>query len=219
MWWTLQEKSSTWYLWSTYGMSGQWSTKSTNHVGFIVEYNETGQLATKDQRKLFFNDPRRFGTIKLVSDVGLHEKKLRSLGPDVLDDPPMDPEIFAERILRKPNRTISEALMDQSCISGVGNYLKAEILYRAGVSPHRCVADLTAEEVTELWAETILSSRESYADHGASIRTYRSVDDEKGKAQFFFRVYSLVQCPLKHPIIREETKDGRTSWWCDRCQK
>ena len=219
MWWTLTGKDKTWYMWCTYGMSGQWSLKSSNHVGFIVEYNTSGSLVTRDQQKLFFNDQRRFGTIKFVSNNQQHIKKLKTLGPDILEDPPMPPELFAERILLKPNRTISEALMDQSCISGIGNYLKAETLHRARISPHRVVIDLTSEEIQELWAEAIVSCRESYADHGASIRTYKTVNDEKGSAQFYFRVYNSRQCPNGHSVIREETKDGRTSWWCSQCQK
>lgn len=62
------------------------------------------------------------------------------------------------------------------------------------------------------------TKRISYADHGASIRTYKTVDEEKGNAQFFFRVYGLKQCAAGHPVRREETKDGRTSWWCNLCQ-
>lgn len=219
MWWTLKGQDKTWYMWCTYGMSGQWSRTAGKHVAFIVEYNGSGSLITRDQQKLFFNDQRRFGTIKFVIDQKQHEKKLASLGPDVLEDPPVEPELFAKRILKKPNRTISEALMDQSCISGVGNYLKAEVLYRSGISPHRAVVELTSDEVMKLWSEVILSCRESYADQGASIRTYRTVDDGKGQAQFTFRIYNMKECPEGHTTVREETKDGRTSWWCKQCQK
>ena len=219
MWWTLQGETNPWYLWSAYGMSGQWSRKSSSNVCFVVEFNDTGQFVDKSQQKLFFNDQRHFGTIKFVSSLKVHQKKLASLGPDVLEDPPLDPELFAKRILLKPHRTISEALMDQSCVSGVGNYLKAESLYRAGVSPHRCVTDMTATEIEKLWSEVILSCRESYADQGASIRTYKTVDGDQGKAQFFFRAYNQKECPGGHKVTREETKDGRTSWWCPICQK
>jgi DNA-formamidopyrimidine glycosylase len=210
MWWTLKGSDKTWYLWSTYGMSGQWSRSPGKHTAFVVEY-VGGHL--------YFNDQRRFGTIKFVHRQNEHDKKLKSLGPDVLEDPPMLPELFAERILVKPSRTIAEALMDQSCVSGIGNYLKAEVLHRARVSPHRVVTDLTSEEIQELWAEAILSCRESYSDHGASIRTYRTVEDNKGKAQFYFRVYNQKKCALGHDVHREETADGRTSWWCQTCQK
>ena len=219
MWWTLKSHEKTWYMWCTYGMSGQWSRKAGKHVGFIVEYNGSGDIVAQDQQKLFFNDTRRFGTIKFVSNLKKHEAKLASLGPDILADPTIEPELFAKRILLKPNRTISEALMDQSCVAGVGNYLKAEALYRACISPHRPVVNMTSEEIMTLWSTVVLACRESYADHGASIRTYKTVDDAAGKAQFYFRIYNMKACPQGHPTIREETKDGRTSWWCKQCQK
>lgn len=210
MWWTLQGKSKSWYMWCTYGMSGQWSTKNKDHTCFIVDCGKT---------KMFFVDPRHFGTIRFTSSEKEHNDKLRSLGPDVLEDPPLTPELFAERILLKPHRTISESLMDQRCISGVGNYLKAEALYRSGISPHRPVIKLESEEIEKLWSEVVLSCRESYADHGASIRTYKTVEDEKGSSQFHFRIYNRKECPKGHSVLRDETADGRTSWWCDKCQK
>jgi len=210
MWWTLTGGDVTWYMWSTYGMSGQWSRTRGKHAGFIVEFEEGGEL--------FFNDTRRFGTVKFVSDPKTHAKKLASLGPDILDEPPVDPGIFAERILLKPTRTICEALMDQSCISGCGNYLKAEALFRSGISPHRIVTDLSSENILKLQYELLSAAWESYVDHGASIRTYRTVDGDKGNAQFYFRVYNMKQCPEGHPVKREDTLDGRTSWWCETCQ-
>ena len=100
MWWTLEGHNGTWHMFSTYGMSGQWSPYSGRHAGFIVEFNDSGQLITKDQQKLFFNDQRRFGTIKFISNQQDLTSKLKSLGPDILDDAPMTSEIFAERILK-----------------------------------------------------------------------------------------------------------------------
>jgi formamidopyrimidine-DNA glycosylase len=209
MWWTLQGQK-TWYMWTTYGMSGQWTTKEKNHTSFVVDCGA---------KKVFFVDPRHFGTIKFTSDEKEHRAKLASLGPDVLEDPPLSPGLFAERILLKPHRTISEVLMDQRCISGIGNYLKAEALYRSGISPHRPVINMTADEIEKLWSEVILSCRESYADHGASIRTYKTVGDESGESQFNFKIYNKKLCPNGHPVLREETLDNRTSWWCNQCQR
>jgi formamidopyrimidine-DNA glycosylase len=209
MWWTLQGKTQTWRMWTTYGMSGQWSLKPKQHTCFVIDFGD---------KQAFFVDPRHFGTIKFTCDEKEHEAKLASLGPDVLEDPPLSPELFAERILLKPHRTISEVLMDQRCISGVGNYLKAEALYRAGISPHRPVINMNANEIEKLWAEVILSCRESYADHGASVRTYKTVDDKSGKSQFSFRVYNRKVCEKGHATSREETLDNRTSWWCKECQ-
>jgi formamidopyrimidine-DNA glycosylase len=219
MWWTLEGGGQQYFAWITYGMSGQWSPQQSKHSSFIVEYNGSGEPVTRDTKKIFFNDPRHFGTIKFVSSEGELRAKLKTLGPSILDDVPMTPEIFAERILKKPNRTISEALMDQSCVSGCGNYIKAECLYRSGVSPHRGVTELESNEVVKLHEELLSVAHESYIDQGASIRTYKTVEGGKGEAQFFFRVYNQKECLKKHAVQREETLDGRTSWWCKECQK
>jgi len=218
MWWTLKGCNKTWYMFSTYGMSGQWLSYFGKHSGFIIKFNDSGCLSDADD-KLFFNDQRRFGTIKFISDLSTLTAKLKSLGPDILDDFPMTSEIFAKRILLKPNRTISEALMDQRCVSGCGNYLKAEALHRSYVSPKRLVIELRSVEIIKLHDELLKAARESYSDHGASIRTYKTVEGNKGKAQFYFRVYNQKKCANGHDVHREETADRRTSWWCQTCQK
>jgi endonuclease-8 len=122
-------------------------------------------------------------------------------------------------MLKKPTRTIAEALMDQSGVAGVGNYIKAECLLRAGISPWRNVTEITSEEYVKLCGSVIDVATESYEAQGASIRTYRNVDGSKGRKQFEFEIYSRKECPKGHPTIREETPEGRTSWWCGSCQK
>jgi DNA-formamidopyrimidine glycosylase len=212
MWWVVGE----WKLFCTYGMSGQWTRAAVDKntaVSIWVDDSDGSNLF-----RINFRDPRRFGTLKFVKNDRELQKKLDSLGPDILSDTPMTSEIFAKSLLIKPNRTIAEALMDQSCVSGVGNYLKAETLYRSRISPHRRVIDMSAKEIYSLWQNTIDSAKESYLDHGASIRTYKTVEDTAGRGQFYFRVYSKKKCPENHDVVSEDTKDGRTSWWCPNCQ-
>lgn len=214
MWWKFTfPNSQDYYLHITYGMSGGWFTSPTKHTAFIVEYDDVGE-----SKKIFFNDPRHFGTLKFVSSKQEHEKKLASLGPCILSGG-LTSEIFARNILDKPNRTISEALMDQSVISGVGNYLKAEVLYRSEISPWRSVTDITANEYQILAKNVVDVALQSYRSQGATISTYRTPDGSKGTTQFDFLVYSKKACPKDHPVIRDETPDGRTSHWCVQCQK
>ena len=210
MWWKLTSSQKTCYMHCTYGMSAGWFRTPTKHTAFIFEYG--------DGSKLFFNDIRHFGTIKFVHTLEEHTSKLATLGPCILGGG-VTPEIFAENVLKKPGRTIAEALMDQSCVSGVGNYLKAEALYRSGISPWRIVTEISPNEFVTLCQEVIASATESYRSQGATIKTYKTMDGSSGSAQFQFRVYSLKNCPLDHPIRHEETPEGRTSWWCDQCQK
>jgi DNA-formamidopyrimidine glycosylase len=220
MWWRFRfpSESRDWYMHCTYGMSGGWYTSPSKHTSFVVEYSGSGVPITRDAQKIFFNDPRHFGTVKFVDDPKEHEKKLKTLGPCILG-PRLDAVLFAENVLSKPERTIAEALMDQSVVSGCGNYIKAEVLYRAGVSPWRNVADIGPEEYLLLRDSMWDVAGESYTTQGATISTYRTPDGDKGTTQFNFRVYSKKTCPKGHNIVREETPEGRTSHWCPSCQK
>lgn len=109
--------------------------------------------------------------------------------------------------------------MDQRTVAGVGNYIKAECLYRSGISPWRLVTDITEAEYVKLCGDVIGVAQESYASQGATISTYKTVDGSRGTTQFNFQVYSRKECPKGHPVLRQETPDGRTSHWCSVCQK
>lgn len=220
MWWKfdLMNDPVPWFMHCTYGMSGGWFTSPTNHSAFVVEYSDSGIPVTRDTQHVFFNDPRHFGTIKFVRGGEVHEKKLRSLGPCILTSQ-MTPSLFATKVLGKPVRTIAEALMDQATVSGIGNYIKAEVLYRSGVSPWRPVTEITPQEYEEMCQHVLDVASESYKSRGATISTYRTVDGQKGATQFDFKVYSMKRCPLGHEVSREETPEGRTSHWCKVCQK
>lgn len=212
MWWKFVSDDASWYMWCTYGMSGQWTTEVTKHTSFIVEYD------SGENKKIVFNDQRHFGTIKFVNDNKLHLKKLASLGPDMLSNPPDDVE-FSIRVLKKSHRTIVENIMDQSIVSGVGNYVKSEALYRAGISPHKIVSELTSTELILLRKSIIDVLLESYESKGATFNSYRNPDGTKGTKQFKFRVYDRKVAPCGHIVCVEETKDHRTSHWCPQCQK
>jgi len=220
MWWyfSFPREWEDWYLHCTYGMSGGWYTSPSKHTAFIVEYNGSGVAVSRDTAKVFFNDPRHFGTLKFVRGAASHRKKLSTLGPCVLTSQ-MTPGLFAEKILGKPTRTIAEALMDQASISGCGNYIKAEVLYRAGVSPWRPVIDITPLEYESLHKSVVQVATDSYKSQGATISTYRTPDGHAGTTQFDFKVYSRKTCPHGHVVVREQTPEGRTSHWCPVCQK
>lgn len=209
MWWTFKTGKDNWRMWCTYGMSAQWSRTPTKHAAASVFFEGSS---------IHFNDPRHFGTLKFVYDEEEHKKKLATLGPDVLE-PGLSADLFAQKVLSKPIRTIAEALMDQKTISGCGNYMKSECLFRSGISPWRSVTDILSEEYVKLCGHVCDVASEAYSSQGASIETYRTVDDEKGSTQFNFQAYSRKTCPSGHIILREETPDGRTSWWCSICQK
>lgn len=215
MWWTL---STGWRVWCTYGMSGQWTTHRPDEHTALVAWTDfldgTGLLAVG------FRDPRHFGTVRFMHDPtgALTQKKLATLGPDMLGDPPPTHQQFGARLLVKPQRTLAEALMDQRCVSGVGNYVKAEALWAARLSPHRTCADLRDHEVAALCDAVVGVMRASYASGGATIHTYVNPDGSTGGAQQRFAAYGRRHDPAGLEVKRETTLDGRTTWWVPEWQ-
>lgn len=198
------------FIYNTLGMTGSWSVTETKHSRVIFRLGDGTQV--------FFNDQRNFGTLKLVP--GRHElvKKLKSLGPDMLSEQVSDAR-FTECLMKKPEWTLSEALMDQSIVSGVGNYVKAESLYRAQLSPHRTVQSLDSTDFSRLRHSVQLVLQDAYKRGGASIQTYRDFDGKEGEYSQRFLVYNQEQDPNGNRVIREQTADGRTTHWVPAVQK
>ena len=215
MWWTLRPDMTceTWYLFCTYGMSGMWTTIPLDkHTTAIASVRGIFSHATVQ-----FHDPRHFGTLKFVRGKEALDRKLATLGPDMLNAPPNE-EPFREALLRKGHKTLAEVLMDQSVVSGVGNYVKAEALYLARLSPHRRPDELITAEISRLRRAIIDVMKASYESGGATFATYFQGDGRPGQATSRFVVYGNRTDPLGNPVVREETKDGRTTHWVPAVQ-
>lgn len=194
------------YLVNTLGMTGSWSFKQTNHSHISFEFSKN---------LLYFNDIRHFGTIKFLSNQDF-EKKIKSLGPDMLSSPPN--QIEFNKILNK-NINITKLLMTQNYLSGIGNYIKSEALYRAKISPHRKANDLSQLELSNLRDEIISVMKQSYQLQGATLANYYTMNQEKGKFTDFLQVYGKITDPSGNSITKETTLDGRTTWWVKNIQR
>lgn len=199
----------TWWAWNTLGMSGGWRSEHSKH-GHV-------ELRTKS-RSVFFTDIRNFGTLKFTNSLEETNKKKKTIGPNHLSDEISD-ALFKERLMKCRNKTLPEALMNQSLIGGIGNYIKAEVLYRAGISPHRLVGSLDDTEFSNLNEATREVIKTSYARRGATISTYRDIDGAGGDFVFYFRVYGRAVCDKGYPVVREVTKEGRMTHWVPQLQK
>ena len=197
------------YVWNTLGMTGGWSPEKRKHsrVEFCLD----------DGTHVYFNDQRNFGTLKFVKGRHALIQKLKSLGPDMLASDVCD-EKFTEKIRSKSKWTITKALMDQSVVAGVGNYVKADALWLSGLSPHRTVSSLTEEELSLLNRSIKKVLRESFRSGGATIRTYENFDGSSGEYAQRFLVYNQKRDPNGNVVIKEKTPDGRTTHWVPNVQ-
>lgn len=199
-----------WYIYNTLGMTGKWSWTANKFSCLKL---------TIGDKDLYFEDMRRFGTINFErSDLRDNplRNKLQQLGPDMLSCPPKDTEFLS--LMREQNKkNICQVLMNQKIISGIGNYIKSEALFRSGINPNNLILDLDQDQLKQLRLAIIDVMTESYNQQGATLRDYQHLEGS-GKFADFFRVYSKKTCPKGHAITSAETPDKRTSWFCLTCQ-
>ena len=197
-----------WSVWSTLGMTGGWSVDSGRHARVRLRF-EDGNI--------HFNDQRNFGTMTLRKGPNALKKKLASLGPDIMERD-FRPERIVHSLRKRDNWNVTKALMDQSVVAGIGNYVKAEALWLARVDPWANVHDLTDAELTELVMAANRVCEESFRSGGATMRTYLNFDGEAGDYADGFMCYGQSEDPEGNEIVRETTPDGRTTHWAPKRQ-
>jgi formamidopyrimidine-DNA glycosylase len=172
-----------------------------------------------DHKRLWFSDPRRFGTGQLVvGDAELQRFLEARLGIDPFD------ERFGGGMLRalaKGRRgPIKPFLLDQRNIAGIGNIYADEALFRAGIHPRRAAGSLTPRQY-ELLAETIREVLIAGIDsRGASIDDFRHLDGARGSFQDRFLVHRREHepCPVCGRPIEKIVVGGRGTYVCRHCQ-
>jgi formamidopyrimidine-DNA glycosylase len=187
----------------------------------VVFHMSSGAIVT-------FNDPRRFGFMKLVRRDRLDaEPLLRRLGPEPLGNA-FDAAMLARACAGK-RTTLKAALSDQRVVAGLGNIYVCEALYRAHLSPKRIaatIADRTDKpnERAERLVEGIRAVlNEAISDGGASLRDHRLTDGDLGMFQHRFRVYDREgeKCRTAgcRGTVKRIVQNGRSTFYCPVCQK
>jgi len=145
---------------------------------------------------IVFNDPRRFGYMKKT--------------------------------------TLKAALLDQRVVAGLGNIYVCEALYRAHLSPRRQASTLATRagqrkgvaggEPTD-FAKRLVEAihavlNEAIRAGGSSLRDHRQTSGELGYFQHSFKVYDREGEPCGcGGVVRRFTQNGRSTFWCPKCQK
>lgn len=171
--------------------------------------------------KLFFNDQRKFGWIKLYPTSQIDElPAIVKLGPEPLVGDPW-PE-FLKRIRRHQSMSIKPAILDQTTIAGVGNIYADESLWLAKIHPQTKVASLTDDDLKRLLDGIIQSMTESLSAGGSTARNYVKADGSRGDyLEKFAAVYKRNDQPCKRcgRDIAKIKVAGRGSHYCPYCQQ
>jgi formamidopyrimidine-DNA glycosylase len=218
------------------GMSGSFRVGAE---GRIAKYHHETSKSTKHDHVVFhmsngatvtFNDPRRFGSMKLVARAKLeHEPQLASLGPEPLGNE-FDAAMLAMACAGKKT-SLKAALLDQCVVAGLGNIYVCEALYRAHLSPKRQASTIAERNgKPNARALALVDAIKSVLNDaikagGSSLRDHRRADGSLGDFQHNFQVYDRegAPCPTckgkNKTTIKRIVQSGRSTFYCPSCQK
>jgi formamidopyrimidine-DNA glycosylase len=177
---------------------------------------------------VIFNDPRRFGYMKVIARKGLEDEPLlKALGPE-----PLGNEFDAAMLARScegKKTSLKAALLDQRVVAGLGNIYVCEALFRSHLSPKRQASTLATKkhEPTD-HAKRLVTSIHAVLNQaikagGSSLRDHRQTSGELGYFQHSFQVYDregeTCQSGGCGGIVKRFTQNGRSTFWCPKCQK
>ena len=177
---------------------------------------------------IVFNDPRRFGYMKIIARNALEDEPLlKDLGPEPLGNE-FDAAMLARSCFNKKT-SLKAALLDQRVVAGLGNIYVCEALFRSHLSPRRLAATLATKkgEQTDR-AERLVGAIHSVLNQaikagGSSISDHRLTSGELGYFQHSFQVYDREgeKCHTKgcSGIVRRFVQNGRSTFWCPKCQR
>ncbi len=191
--------------------SEDWNAKlPNNHTRVVIDLS--------DGSKLFFNDLRIFGWMKLVKTEAFRAQ-ISKLPPDVVDEA-FTFDYFSS-VLGKSGRAIKLVLMDQQKIGGVGNIYANDALNLAKINPKRPAKSFNSDEGEKLYIAVKEVIAKGIKFGGATYSDYRDVKGQGGRYQEHFLVYNREgeKCQNCGGEIKKITLGGRGTYFCADCQK
>lgn len=203
IWWEFVDSEIT--LWNTLGMSGWWYQEDYKHNNLEFKISKS---------KYYFNDVRNFGTFKICTKENL-KKKLDGLGPDVFVKKD-ESELFIKKIIKKrDDMLIGSALLDQKVLSGVGNYMRADILYLSKVNPFKKLSQLNNKQLKLIYKNAKYIANRAFKIQ--NNKTYKDLIHPSMGDRFFF-IYSMDTDP-KGNKVKKDKLGTRTIHWVPEIQK
>lgn len=191
-------------------------------IGKLPDKNTRVEITFSDDSKLFFNDQRKFGWMRLLPTIEVPNIDfMMRVGPEPLEET-FTPKVFIQRIRKRNNSVIKAAILDQTVLAGVGNIYADESLWGAKVHPVTRVKDVSDERLKKLHYEIRCVLNLSIEKGGSTNKNYVNAEGKRGSYTDFARVFRREgqDCPI-HPgtaIIKIRVA-GRGTHICLKCQK
>jgi formamidopyrimidine-DNA glycosylase len=173
-----------------------------------------------DGTELRYRDVRKFGTMHLYKKgEEFIQPPLLELGPEPFSEE-FTKEYLAEK-LKKTNRRIKTALLDQKLFVGLGNIYVDEALFRSGIHPERIASSLNPDEISVLHEQIVATLSEAVKKGGSTIRSYVNSQGQIGMFQLDLYAYGRKgeACKKCGTPLEKTTVGGRGTHYCPNCQR
>ncbi len=208
------------YLLSHLGMTGSYRIERS---GFEVKPHDRVIVDLDDGDSLVYNDIRKFGEFKIV-DITFGKEfpdKFDLYAPEPLSNGFTGEYLF--NALARISAPIKVAIMRQELTVGVGNIYASESLFASKISPLRPANSLTKNECRLLVREIKKVLLKSLESGGTTISDYKRPDGSEGKFALSLKVYGRAGQDCKRRgctgKVSKITQTGRSTFYCDKCQK
>lgn len=208
------------YFYSHNQLYGKWYIKA---AGKYPKTNRQlrAELQTDQKSALLYSASE----IDVMDGESLKEHPyLVKLGPDILRT--ITPEKIAERTVSKKfsGRSFAALLLDQKFLSGVGNYLRSEILFDAGIHPANRPKDLSEEKIIQFSKSVLQIAHRAYESNGITLDEKRVRELKRnGEKRRGYRHYVFARadknCRRCGNTIKKISMSGRRLYLCEQCQK
>lgn len=205
------------YLCSHLRMEGKYYLKNHNDT---IEKHEHIIFTFEDDTDLRYHDTRKFGRMALIAkDQITNYLPVSKQGLE-----PIDSKLTKEYLYNKiksSNISIKTLLLDQTIISGLGNIYANEVLFSSQINPFQKGKETTIQDCQKIITSSKKIITEAIKCGGTTIKSYTSSLGVIGTYQTHLMVHKRENAPCKicHTKIEKEFINGRSTYYCPKCQK
>jgi formamidopyrimidine-DNA glycosylase len=185
-------------------------------IGDLPDKSTRVIIDFKDGSKLFFNDQRKFGWMRLLPSTEVPEIDfMKTVGPEPLEDD-FTADKFIKRVMGRKNSPIKAVLLDQKVLAGVGNIYADESLWMAKVHPLTPVLKVSRTKLVGLHSDLREVLKLSIEKGGSTDRNYVNSEGKKGSYLSFANVFRRQgqPCPRCGAEIIKIRAAGRGTHLC-----
>jgi len=184
-----------------------------------IKHNHIFIFLKKNQ--FIYNDPRRFGFIKILKNKIDLLNFFKNIGPEPLDNK-FDIN-YLNNYLKGKKKNIKSFLLDQKFVSGIGNIYSNEILFYCKINPFKQAKKLNNKDIKKIKYFSKFILNRAIKKGGSSIKDFKNTKGKKGNYQREFKVYQRenLNCLKKdcNGKIKKRFISKRSTFFCNSCQK